>query len=200
MIITKSLWEDIFSTLHTVKSTEAIADEMDSSPPGGSTGSDADEQNNESDFGSDDLGDLGGGMDDFGGDDFGMGGDSDMGGGDMGGMGGGGDGSLGTGLKPEENPFKGQNGRALLDTKLAELSASVQNSLELVQSNTKIDKVVVEELTSLNGNVRQVREVVFTQPVETTQYRWALCAKAYELICKKLCQDMQLSKQQESNN
>jgi hypothetical protein len=180
------MWEDFTHIL----SLEAIGDEFSTTPPGGATEGDkemneSNEQINDStlndDFGSD-FGDDGfgfGGSDDFG-DSSGMG---DMGGG-MGGSSG-----LGTSLDPVKHPFQGQNGRALLDTKLSELYTAVDHSLELAQSNIKIDKVVVEELTALLENIKQVREVVFIQPVETSLYRWSLCVNAYELICKQLCID-----------
>jgi hypothetical protein len=145
---------------------------------------DSNEQFNEST--SNDFGDAG-----LNGDDFGMGGD-DFGGFDSGGddsfdSGTGGDSGLGTALKPTDNPFKGQNGRELLDTKLAELYAAVDNSLKIVQSNIKVDKVVIGELTDLIENIKQIREVVFIQPIETSMFRWSLCVKAYQLICKQLC-------------
>jgi hypothetical protein len=181
MLISKKMWEDFSRNL----SSEALGDEFEATPQGGNSDddqeiSDGNEQFNEDgsfdDFGGDDFG----GMDDMGmGDDFGSGGMGDMSGGSGGG--------LGTALNPATNPFKGQNGRALLDTKLSELYASVNNSLELAQANIKIDKVVVGELTTLLENIKQVREVVFIQPVETSLYRWRLCIKAYELISKQLC-------------
>jgi hypothetical protein len=186
MIITKQMWEDFSHTL----SVEAIGDEFNTTPSGGATEGDketneSNEQINDSalnnDFGND-----------FGGNDFGFGDDSGFsdssGMGDMnGGMGGGS--GLGTALNPVEHPFKGQNGRSLLDTKLSELFAAVDHSLELAQANIKIDKVVVGELTALLENIKQVREVVFIQPIETSLYRWSLCVNAYELICKQLCID-----------
>jgi hypothetical protein len=194
MIITKNMWEDFAHTI----SLEAIGDEFGTTPVGGATEGDKDmnesnEQNNDS------VLDEGFGND-FGGSDFGMG--DDMGGfGDSSGMGDmnggmGGNSGLGTALDPTKHPFQGQNGRALLDTKLSELYTSVNHSLELSQANIKIDKVVVGELTSLLKNIEQVREVVFIQPVETSLYRWSLCVKAYELICKQLCIDTE----QEKNN
>jgi hypothetical protein len=184
MIITKNMWNDFLKCL----STEAMGDEFDSTPAGGSSDGDAeinggsDEQFNEgnSDF---DL-DMGGGDfgmgDDFGGSDFGDMSDGDMGGGGQG---------LGTDIKPTENPFKGQNGRTFLDSKLSELYSSVEYSLKTAQASIKVDKVVIEELTTLLDNIAQVKEVVFVQPVETSLYRYALCAKAYHLISKQLCEN-----------
>jgi hypothetical protein len=183
MIITKKMWNDFLKCL----STEALGDEFDSTPQGGSADGDAeinssnDEQFNEGDFNNDF---------DMGGNDFGMG--DDFGGSDFGNMSDGGMGSaqgLGTDIKPTENPFKGQNGRTLLDSKLSELYSSVNQSLKLAQASVKVDKVVIEELTTLLNNINQVREVVFVQPVETSLYRWALCVKAYNLIGKQLCED-----------
>jgi hypothetical protein len=196
MIITKKALEEFYRLL----STEALGEEFDSTPVGGSSEGDeetgeSNEQFNESTFDDDSGGDefdMGG--DDFGtGDDFGGSGMDDM-------SGGGGEGEgLGTGLKPTDNPFKGQNGRALLDTKLAELYSSVDNSLKLAQANIKIDKVVVGELNSLLESIGQVREVVFIQPIETSLYRWSLCVKAYQLISKQLCINISKEKQNNSN-
>jgi hypothetical protein len=188
MIITQDMWKDFSQIL----SKEAIGDEFNTAPSGGTSGDDqemneSDEQFNESTSDDDFMGDL-----DMGGDSSGFGGDFggfDSGGGDFSGGGMGGGQGLGTALNPTENPFKGQNGRELLDTKLAELFSSVDNSLKLVQANVKVDKVVIREFTMLLENIKKVREVVFIQPVETSLYRWSLCVKAYQLICKQLCID-----------
>jgi hypothetical protein len=184
MIITKDMWREFSSLL----SREAIGDEFDSTPAGGDTEGDAEMSGNDEQFNENTSGD---GFED----DFSMGGGDDLGGFDSGGSdmsGGGGMGGgsgLGTGLNPTDNPFKGQNGRELLDTKLAELYLSVDNSLKLVQSNIKVDKVVIGELGDLIENIKKIREVVFIQPIETSMFRWSLCVKAYQLICKQLCID-----------
>jgi hypothetical protein len=184
MIITKTMWEEFAHTL----SFEAIGDEFNSTPAGGSADDDKEMDESNEQF-NDSAFDDGFGDDFGGGDDFGFGDDAfgDSGMGDSSSMGGGA--GLGTALNPVEHPFKGQNGRALLDTKLAELYSSVEHSLELAQANIKIDKVVIGELTALLDNIKLVREVVFIQPVETSLYRWSLCVKAYELICKQLCKN-----------
>jgi hypothetical protein len=194
MIINKEMWGDFFRLL----SKEALGEEFDSTPPGGASEGDeeisgSNEQFNESTFDDE----LGGSDFDMGGDDFGMG--DDFGNSDLSGDMSGGAQGLGTELNPTENPFKGQNGRTLLDTKLAELYSSVDNSLKLAQANIKIDKVVVKELNDLLESIRQVREVVFIQPVETSLYRWSLCVKAYELISKQLCININVEKQKNSN-
>jgi hypothetical protein len=186
------MWKEFSNLL----SREALGDEFDSTPAGGASEGDeeigdSNEQFNES------TSDDGFGNDfDMGGDDFGMGdGFDDSMGGDMSGGGMGGGQGLGTELNPTDNPFKGQNGRALLDTKLAELFSSVDNSLKLAQANIKIDKVVVGELTTLLESIRRVREVVFIQPIETSLYRWSLCVKAYQLISKQLCININAEKE-----
>jgi hypothetical protein len=176
MIITKDMWQSFSKEL----SFEALGDEFDATPVGGSA--EGDEEMNDSDeqFNEDSISDLGN-------DDFGFGEGSDDMSGDMSSGGAGDSSGLGTSLKPTDNPFKGQNGRELLDTKLAELYSAVDNSIKLVQSNKRLDKVVIAELSDLLMNIKQVREVVFIQPVETSMFRWALCVKAYHLICKQLC-------------
>jgi hypothetical protein len=189
MIIDEKMWE----TFNHLLSYEALGDEFDSTPQGGNNEDDMDSGDSNEQFNEggsiDDFGDSFGGMDDFG-----MG-DSGFGDSGMGDMSGGSGSGLGTALNPSINPFKGQNGRALLDTKLAELYASVNNSLELAQANIKIDKVVVGDLTTLLKNIEQVREVVFIQPIETSLYRWSLCVKAYELISKQLCINKETEKE-----
>lgn len=175
------MWEEFLK----VFSSEGLADEFSATPEGGSIDDDkevneSNEQFNESNSNNDfNIGELDG---------FDTGDNFDEGGGfGDSGLGNGGNSGLGTSLKPTENPFKGQNGRTLLDTKLSELYVSVDNALKLVQSNIKVDKVVIAELTDLLRNIKQVRDVVFIQPIETTMFRWALCVKAYQLISKQLC-------------
>jgi hypothetical protein len=194
--ITSDMWEILSRSLIISKSTEAdefLGDIANEIPPGGNAEGDdeggfGNEQDNDIDFGSDDMG--GGFGDDFGGADS-----------SMGGMAGGGNGGgLGTNLKPTNNPFKGQNGRDVLDSKLAELYNSVENSLELVQLNTKVDKVVITELSILLDNIKRVREVVFIQPIESSLYRWALCVRTYELISKSLYQDIKQKKKEHLKN
>jgi hypothetical protein len=192
MLISKDMWEAFCRSL----SAEALGDEFDSPPSGGNADGDAEmnggnEQLHEGGFADGFSNDFGGG------DDFGMGG-SGLGGPGMDGMSGGQGSGLGTSLNPAVNPFKGQNGRTLLDTKFAELYAAVNNSLELAQADIKIDTVVVGGLTELLAAIEQVREVVFIQPVESSLYRWRLCVKAYELISKQLSEDIK-AEQEQSN-
>jgi hypothetical protein len=198
MIISKEMWNEFNNILgkdFNFTSQEALGDEFDASPQGGSSEDDAetnDEQFNEDSSSFDDFGDDLGFSDDgsSGFDEF-----SDSGGlgGDMSGGGGGGSG-LGTALDPIKNPFKGQNGRNILDSKLAELYVSAKNTLETIQENSDNSGEIISELTTLLENITKIREVVFIQPIETSQYRWALCVKAYELICKAFCTNIEKAK------
>jgi hypothetical protein len=194
-----SIGKEGLGNLFKALSSEALGEEFNSTPIGGAAEGDeetneSNEQLNESasDNGFDDGFDMEGGLD--GGDSF-----SDAGFGNMEGSSSGGVSGLGTSLKPTDNPFKGQNGRELLDTKLAELYISVDNSLKLIQSDIKVDKVVIAELNDLLDSIKKIREVVFIQPVETTQFRWALCAKAYQLICNQLCINAKAEKEKSKN-
>ncbi|MDR2409342.1 MAG: hypothetical protein LBE13_14680 [Bacteroidales bacterium] len=199
MIIDKNMWNNFVDILKNNDiSTEAIIDEFNTTPEGGNTEDDlieSNEQSNEispNDSLEDDFGMGDGDLTEFGsfsgdgenGDNFSVGGGSEPG--------------LGTALDPTKNPFKGQNGRAILDSKLAELYVSVQNTLELIQENSTLDRNILFELSSLLENITKIIEVVFIQPIETTQYRWALCVKAYELLCKQFCTN--IKKQRIKNN
>jgi hypothetical protein len=148
------MWNEFSSLL----SREALGDEFDSTPVGGAAEGDDETNGGNEQFNENTSSDGFGDDFDMGGDGFGMDGDFDDSGmgGDMSGGGMGGGQGLGTELNPTDNPFKGQNGRALLDTKLAELFSSVDNSLKLAQANIKIDKVVVGELTTLLESIRRV--------------------------------------------
>jgi hypothetical protein len=197
MIISKDMWNEfniILGKNINLTSQEALGDEFDASPQGGSNDDDAEtnnEQFNEDSSSFDDFGgDLGfGDSGSSGSDDFSD--SSGFGGGDMSGGGGSG---LGTSLDPIKNPFKGQNGRNILDSKLAELYVSAKNTLENIQKNSDNSGDVITELTTLLENITKIREVVFIQPVESSQYRWALCVKAYELICKAFCTNITKAK------
>lgn len=124
------------------------------------------------------------------------------GGGDPSGMGGDmGDGSSPEGAggqeeesDPNENMFKGPNGKSLLDSKLAELQAAVMDSLQRLQGNTKVDTVVVSELENLLDSVKKVRETVYLVPVENTLYKYRLSTVSYALLSKDIC--MKLSAEQ----
>jgi hypothetical protein len=181
MIITKNMWHEFAEELKNKKSIEALGDEFDSAPSGGNAEDDAEESNEQiNDSSSTDELDFMGGEDGSEIDSFGGSSDGMSTGGDAGS-------GLGTSLNPVKNPFKGQNGRAVMDSELAELYSSVENTLESIQANVNVDEVVIIELTTLLENIKKIREVVFIQPVETTLYRWRLCVKAYEMISKQFC-------------
>lgn len=205
-IMTKSMWESAESLLPDLypivsKSAEAITDAMNETPPGGSNPSDApdgtgdsNEQNNDFNSGTDTSGmDSGlssgdsGGMNDMSGS-----GGSDMSGGMDSGMGygSGGNSTQEININPDENPFKAENGKQLLDSMLEKLKDGIEDVLKQVHSNADVDAVVVSDLEDLNENVDHIRDTVFVLPKETTMVRYKACVKTFELLCKALCKQI----------
>ena len=179
------------------KSSESsIAGLADQAPAGGTQGSDmasgSEQINDESSQMNLDANppDQGAGVDAMGADPSlaGGGGDPSGMGGDMASSGGPeGAGGQEEESDPNENMFKGPNGKSLLDTKLAELQAAVMDSLQRLQGNTKIDTVVVSELENLLDSVKKVRETVYLVPVENTLYKYRLSTVSYALLSKDIC-------------
>ena len=191
---TKKFWHDLGKL--SIYSTEAdddsptLADQMDAGIPGGANSTDTEEDAPEDDG----LGDMGGSDDPLGGDDMGVGDSGDNGqdnsgaptdGGDSSGMGGQADTS-----DPNENPFKGQNGKALLDNKLAELQTAITDTLERIYANPRIEQVVVSELENLQDSVRNIRETVFVVPVDATLYKYRLSTISYSNLVKLVCSSL----------
>lgn len=219
-IISKKNWESIESFLdaHPLRSTEVLADAEDSPPPGGETASDGgaaddvsddakpNEQDNEDSGTSDSDSSTNDGSSSgapTGGDDFGGSADNSDGSG-------GGDstasgsspaagGASGSQINPVENPFKSQNGKTLLDSKLSELLMAITDTLERIQESSAIDTVVVADLEDLLDSVKMIRETVYIQPIETSLYRYKLAVTSYEFISKELCTHISKVKTPNSN-
>lgn len=175
-----------------------LADQLDASSPGGANASDAEEDSPESkeqnndDFGSDDFS-----MDESGGDsdmsmDGGDGEGGDMGDDGAGGEGDGGDtsGDAGESEDPKKNPFKGANGKALIDNKLAELQTAIQDTLDHIKINPKVEEVVVQELEDTLDSVRQIRETTYVVPLESTIYKYRLCVISYQQLSKEIVKQL----------
>ena len=167
-----------------------LADQMSSSPAGGSIDSDAEEDSPESKEQSNDLGmntpdmgstDMSGNM---GGDTNGMGGNPPQN--QMGGN----TGSTNniSNEDPSVNPFKSENGKDLMETKLAELQSNVSGILDQVQTNPNTDFVVVSELEDLLDSIKKLRETVYIVPIEKTEYRYKLAVTSYALLSKDICE------------
>lgn len=177
---TKEFWHDLSKL--SIYSTEAdddspmLADQMDAGVAGGANSSDTEEDAPADDGMGDDM-DLGG---DVGGDmgDGAEGGDDGAAGGDTGGGSAEGSGEN----DPNENPFKGSNGKALLDTKLAELQTAVSDTLERIYANPRIEQVVVSELENLADSIKNIRETVFLVPVDATLYKYQLSTTSYKQL------------------
>lgn len=167
-----------------------LADQMSASPAGGSIDSDAEEDSPESKEQSNDLGmntpdvgstDMSGNI---GGDTNGMGSNPPQN--QMGGN---------TGFTnnisnedPSVNPFKSDNGKDLMETKLAELQSNVSGILDQVQTNPNTDFVVVSELEDLLDSIKKLRETVYIVPIEKTEYRYKLAVTSYALLSKDICE------------
>lgn len=167
-----------------------LADQMSASPAGGSIDSDAEEDSPESKEQSNDLGtntpdmgstDMSGNM---GGDTNGMGSNPPQN--PMGGN----TGSTNniSNEDPSVNPFKSDNGKDLMETKLAELQSNVSGILDQVQTNPNTDFVVVSELEDLLDSIKKLRETVYIVPIEKTEYRYKLAVTSYALLSKDICE------------
>ena len=167
-----------------------LADQMSASPAGGSIDSDAEEDSPESKEQSNDLGmntpdvgstDMSGNM---GGDTNGIGGNPPQN--QMGGN----TGSTNniSNEDPSVNPFKSDNGKDLMETKLAELQSNVSGILDQVQTNPNTDFVVVSELEDLLDSIKKLRETVYIVPIEKTEYRYKLAVTSYALLSKDICE------------
>lgn len=177
-------------SLYPNKSSEAISDQMKQSSPGGDLASDGDvgesensnEQNN--DLSLDPMSGDSGSVGDQGGFDSGS---SSMD------TGGGGDLSGGTGedkqmtLEPEENPFKVQNAKVVLDKMIVQLQDSIEDTLNNIHSSGDVDGVFIKRLQDLLDNVEKVKETVYVSPKENTMVKYRLCVKIYSAICDELC-------------
>ena len=167
-----------------------LADQMSASPAGGSIDSDAEEDSPESKEQSNDLGmntpdmgstDMSGNI---GGDTNGMGGNPSQNP-----MGGNTDSTNNISNEdPSVNPFKSENGKDLMETKLAELQSNVSGILNQVQTNPNTDFVVVSELEDLLDSIKKLRETVYIVPIEKTEYRYKLAVTSYALLSKDICE------------
>lgn len=191
-------------SLYPEKSSEAISDQMDTTVPGGELASDSttgEENNNEtneqyneftqetdlnapqSDFGS-------GSSDSFGGDSFGGdSSDSDSS------FGGGGD-TFDSGedkvmtLEPNENPFKVQNGKSILDEMFKKLQKSVTDTINNIHASGKVDPVVISQFDQLMDNIEKSRETIYVLPKESTMVKYRLCVKIYTYLCDKVVNEL----------
>lgn len=167
-----------------------LADQMSASLAGGSIDSDAEEDSPESKEQSNDLGmntpdmgstDMSGNV---GGDTNGMGGNPSQN--PMGGNAGSTNNI--SNEDPSVNPFKSDNGKDLMETKLAELQSNVSGILDQVQTNPNTDFVVVSELEDLLDSIKKLRETVYIVPIEKTEYRYKLAVTSYALLSKDICE------------
>ena len=175
---------------------DLLADQEDAPTSGGANPSDeksdnSNEQNNDMnlDLGtntdSSDMGDL-----DMGDDSAGGGDSSDGSTGDTGGDMSGDQGSVEE-TDPNKNPFKDKNIKSLLDSKLAEIQAAVNDTLQKIYAYPKVDTVVVSELENLLDSIRNIRETVYVTSTERTTYQYRLAVITYSSICEMLKDKLQ---------
>ena len=191
-------------SLYPEKSSEAISDQMDTTVPGGELASDSttgEENNNEtneqyneftqetdsnapqSDFGSD-SGEFGSG-DSFGGDSsnsdssFGGGGDTFDSGEDK-----------GMTLEPNENPFKVQNGKNILDEMFKKLQKSVTDTINDIHASGKVNPVVISQFDQLMDNIEKSRETIYILPKESTMVKYRSCVKIYTSLCDQVVNEL----------
>lgn len=166
-----------------------LADQMEASQAGGSIDSDAEEDSPESKEQNNDLGmdTPDNGSTNIDGD---MTGGSDINGDTPQNSMGGNSGSTNniSNEDPSVNPFKGANGKDLMETKLAELQSNISGILSQVQTNPNTDFVVVSELEDLLDSVKKLRETVYVVPIENTEYKYKLAVTSYALLSKDICE------------
>jgi hypothetical protein len=198
----KEFWESFNSLgIYSKEEGPLLADQNDASVTGGKNSSDDSENSSESKEQNNDM-NLDSGLDtsDMGSDDLDLGMDDenidDDGSDDLGGT----DSTSGSSepVNPNENPFKDDNGKSLLDAKLAELQAAINDTLQRVYANPKIETVVVSELENLQDSVRNIRETVFIMPdTEQIQYKYNMAAVTYAKLSESL---IEVLREQQKNN
>lgn len=190
-IFTAKFWKDMSDlSLYSKEDSPLLSDQYDAGSPGGGNPSDAEpDEKGSSDELDNDIGldtDIGG-EDDISMDenstsegeiDDSMNSDDTSG-----------DSSTGANqmTDPNVNPFKNQNGKSMLDDKLAELQITVTDTLDRIYANPKIEQVVVSELENLADSIRNIRETVFVVPVDATLYKYQLSITAYKKIAEEIC-------------
>lgn len=196
---TREFWKS-FDTLgiYSKEDGPLLSDQLDSGVAGGSNSSDASEKTSETKEQNNDM-NLGFGTD-TGSDNFDLGGDTDGGFGDDNGSdesnqetdAGSADmsGASSEPENPNENPFKKQNGKSLLDNKLSELQAAISDTLQRIYSNPKINTVVVSELETLLDSVRNIRETTYLIPIEQIQYKYKLATISYAQLSEQLVEEL----------
>lgn len=196
-IFTSEFWRNVGTLgIYSKEDSPLLADQYDAGAPGGGNSSDADPDNKGSANAEDD--DIGLEMEDGGGDETDMLMDEDGSSeGEEGGMESddmsSDDSSMDTdnnSSNPNKNPFKNQNGKSMLDDKLAELQTTVTDTLDRIYANPKIEQVVVSELENLSDSIRNIRETVYVVPVDATLYKYRLSISAYKLLAEEICKSL----------
>lgn len=191
-------------SLYPEKSSEAISDQMDTTVPGGELASDSttgEENNNETNEQYNEFtqetdsnasqSDFGSGSSDFGsGDSFGddsSNSDSSFGGGgdtfDSGE-------DKGMTLEPNENPFKVQNGKNILDEMFKKLQKSVTDTINDIHASGKVNPVVISQFDQLMDNIEKSRETIYILPKESTMVKYRSCVKIYTSLCDQVVNEL----------
>lgn len=188
----KEFWHNlgklsIYSTEAADDDQPTLSDQMDASVPGGANASDNTDSAPADDGLGDDmnLGDMGG--DDIGGDTNLEGGDETAG---EDGVSDSSDTEMSEPQNPNENPFKGSNGKSLLDDKFAELQTAVADTLERIYAKPQVEQVVVSELENLADSIRNIRETIFVVPIDASLYKYQLSTISYKNLSKLICDSL----------
>ena len=191
-------------SLYPEKSSEAISDQMDTTVPGGELASDSttgEENNNETNEQYNEFtqetdsnapqNDFGPGSSDFGGGDsfgddssnsdysFGGGGDTFDSGEDK-----------GMTLETNENPFKVQNGKNILDEMFKKLQKSVTDTINDIHASGKVNPVVISQFDQLMDNIEKSRETIYILPKESTMVKYRSCVKIYTSLCDQVVNEL----------
>lgn len=173
-------------SLYPDKSEEGIADELNTTPPGGSNEGDASSDDgtipSEDTSGMGEMPDSNEQNNEFNA--------SDMNSDTSGGMDGSDSGNTEMTLEPNENPFKVQNGKQLLDSMLEKLQSAVKDTISKIHASSAAGTVVISQFDALVENIDHVRETVFVLPKETSMVKYRMCVKLYNRLCETLCENI----------
>ena len=191
-------------SLYPEKSSEAISDQMDTTVPGGELASDSttgEENNNETNEQYNEFtqetdsnapqSDFGSGSSDFGGGDS-FGDDSSNSDSSFGGDGDTFDSGEDKGmtLEPNENPFKVQNGKNILDEMFKKLQKSVKDTINDIHASGKVNPVVISQFDQLMDNIEKSRETIYILPKESTMVKYRSCVKIYTSLCDQVVNEL----------
>lgn len=174
----------LFST-EAEDNSSLLAGEIDKTPPGGNTASDEEPNNfDEGNAGSNEqINDLS----------FGSGADETVGGNDdTGGMENTDSSASDTSSSDDNTPnkfehlFKNENGKMALEDLMQSLQLTVEDTLNKIVANDRVNSAVVDNLEILLDNIKKMRQVIYIQPIEKSMYDLSLCVKEYKNLTRAM--------------